>query len=70
MLSLGPIGVRMNDWRLVEHKGVYCPMFSCAVSLKTHNVFYIVFFNENFGEYLSYVNSFIKSHCMLDSKLV
>jgi hypothetical protein len=31
---------------------------------------YIVFFNESFGEYLSYVNSFVKSHCVLESKLV
>jgi hypothetical protein len=29
-----------------------------------------VFFNESFGEYLSYVNSFVKSHCVLESKLV
>jgi hypothetical protein len=28
MLSLGPIGVCMSDWRLVEHKGVCCLMFS------------------------------------------
>jgi hypothetical protein len=38
--------------------------------LKTHSVLYIVFFNESFGEYLSYVNSFVKSHCVLESKLV
>jgi hypothetical protein len=35
-----------------------------------HSVLYIVFFNKSFGEYLSYVNSFIKSHCVLESKLV
>jgi hypothetical protein len=35
-----------------------------------HSVFYIVFFNENFGEYLSYINSFVKSHYVFDSKLV
>jgi hypothetical protein len=29
-----------------------------------------VFFNENFGEYLNYVNSFVKSHCVLEFKLV
>jgi hypothetical protein len=60
----------MSDWRLVEHKGVYCLMFSRAVGLKTHSILYIVFFNESFGEYLSYVNSFVKSHCVLESKLV
>ena len=28
MLSLDPIGVSMSVWRLVEHKGVCCLMFS------------------------------------------
>jgi hypothetical protein len=35
-----------------------------------HSVLYIVFFNESFDEYLSYINSFIKNHYVLDSKLV
>jgi hypothetical protein len=35
-----------------------------------HNVLYVVFFNESFGVYLSYVNNFVKSHCVLDFKLV
>jgi hypothetical protein len=35
-----------------------------------HSVLYIVFFNESFGEYLSYINSFVKRHCVLDSNLV
>jgi hypothetical protein len=35
-----------------------------------HIILYIVFFNESFGEYLRYINSFVKSHCVLDSKLV
>jgi hypothetical protein len=60
----------MRDWRLIEHKGVCCLMFSWAVGLKTHSVLYIVFFNASFDEYLSYVNRFIKSHCVFDSKLV
>jgi hypothetical protein len=38
--------------------------------LKTHSVLYIVFFNESFGEYLNYINNFVKSHCVLESKLV
>jgi hypothetical protein len=29
-----------------------------------------MFLNESFGEYLSNVNSFVKTYCMLDSKLV
>jgi hypothetical protein len=70
MLSLGPIEVCMSDWRLVEHKGVCCLMFSLAIGLKTHCVLYIAFFNESFGEYLSYINSFVKSHFVLESKLV
>ena len=35
-----------------------------------HSVLYIVILNESFGEYLSNVNSFIKSSYILDSKLV
>jgi hypothetical protein len=31
---------------------------------------YKVFFNESFGEYLSYINNFVKSYCMPYSKLV
>jgi hypothetical protein len=45
-------------------------MFSWVVGLKMHNVLYVVFFNESFGVYLSYVNNFVKSHCVLDFKLV
>ena len=35
-----------------------------------HSVLCIVFLNKSFGEYLSYVNSFVKSYWVLDSKLV
>jgi hypothetical protein len=35
-----------------------------------HSVLYIVFFNKSFGEYLSYINSFVKSHCVFEFKLV
>ena len=28
MLSLGPMGASMSDWRLVEHQGVCCLVFS------------------------------------------
>jgi hypothetical protein len=35
-----------------------------------HSVLYKVFLNESFGECLSNINSFEKSYCMLDSKLV
>jgi hypothetical protein len=35
-----------------------------------HNVLYKVFFNESFGECLSYVNSFVRSYCVLNYKLV
>jgi hypothetical protein len=45
-------------------------MFSWAVGLKPLSVLYKVFLNESFDEYLSNVNSFVKSYCMLDSKLV
>jgi hypothetical protein len=41
-----------------------------AVGLKTLSVLYKMFLNECFGECLSNVNSFVKSYCMLDSKLV
>jgi hypothetical protein len=45
-------------------------MFSWAIGLKTLSILYKMFFNENFGEYLSNVNNFVKNYCMLDSKLV
>jgi hypothetical protein len=45
-------------------------MFSWAVGLKTLNILYKMFLNKNFGECLSNVNSFVKSYCMFDSKLV
>jgi hypothetical protein len=35
-----------------------------------HNVLYKVFLNESFNKCLSYVNNFIKSYCVLNSKLV
>jgi hypothetical protein len=35
-----------------------------------HSVLYKVFLNESFGEYLSYINSFVKSYCVLNSKLL
>jgi hypothetical protein len=34
------------------------------------SILYKVFLNENFDECLSNVNSFVKSYCMFDSKLV
>jgi hypothetical protein len=34
------------------------------------NVLYKKFLNESFDECLNNVNSFVKSYCMLDSKLV
>jgi hypothetical protein len=45
-------------------------MFLWAVSLKTHSVLYKVFIYESFGKCLSYVNSFINSYYMFNSKLV
>jgi hypothetical protein len=45
-------------------------MFSWTIGLKTHSVLYKMFLNENFGECLSNINSFVKSYYMLDSKLV
>ena len=45
-------------------------MFSWVVGSKTYNVLCVVFLNKSFGEYLSYVNSFVRSYFVLDSKLV
>ena len=56
----------MSDWCLIEYKRVYCLMFLWAVDLKTHKVF----LDKNFGEYLNYVTSFVKSCCVLHSKLI
>jgi hypothetical protein len=38
--------------------------------LKTHSILYKVYLNKSFNECLSYVNSFVKSYCVLNSKLV
>jgi hypothetical protein len=69
-LSPGPRGVRMSDWRLIEHKGIYCLMFSRVVGLKTHSVLYKMFFGESFDKYLSYINNFVKNYCVPSFKLV
>jgi hypothetical protein len=45
-------------------------MFLEPVGLKMLSILYKMFLNESFGECLSNVNSFVKSYCMLDSKLV
>ena len=35
-----------------------------------HSVLYKVFLNKSFGKCLSYVNSFVKSYCVFNSKLL
>jgi hypothetical protein len=35
-----------------------------------HSVLYKVFLNESFGQCLSHVNNFVKSYCVLNSKLI
>ena len=34
-----------------------------------HSILKKVFLNESFGEYLNFVNSFVKSYCILNLKL-
>ena len=70
MLLFVLIGFSMSERCLVEHKGVCCLLFPCAVTLKAHSVLYKEFHNESFGEYLSCVNSFVKSYYVFESKLV
>ena len=60
----------MSDWYLIEHKGVCCFIFLWAIGLKMHSIVYKMFLNESFDEYLSYLDNFVKSYCMFNSKLV
>jgi hypothetical protein len=69
-LSFGSRKVSMIEWRLVDHKEVCYLMFPWAVGLKIHSVLYKVFLNESIGEYLSFVNNFIKNYYVAYSKLV
>jgi hypothetical protein len=45
-------------------------MFLWVISLKTHSILYKIFLNESFDKSLSYVNSFVNSYCVLNSKLI
>ena len=38
--------------------------------MKIHSVLYTVFFDENFDEYLNYINSSVKNFYILNFKLV
>ena len=60
----------MSKRRLVEHKAVCCLMFLSAIALKVHSVLDRVFLNESFDECLRCIISFVKSHCVSNSKLV
>jgi hypothetical protein len=45
-------------------------MYPWTVGLKTHSILYKVFINKKIGEYLSFINSSVKSYCVPYSKLV
>jgi hypothetical protein len=68
--SLALKRVKMSRWGVIEYRRVYCLVFPWAVDLIIYCVLYKVFFNENFGVYLYYVNNFVKNYYMSYSKIL